>query len=81
MNLSIIIFKVNLINNSKQWWVDNGVTRYVWAEKMIFFTYKEVNVEYLYIGNSLKPKVLDIGQFILKITSKKRYILKKSVIC
>jgi len=42
-----------------------------------FFTYKEVNVEYLYIRNLLKPKVLGIGKFILKMTSEKRYILKK----
>jgi hypothetical protein len=42
MNLSTYIFEVNLINNPEQWSVDINTTRYVYTEKKMFSTYKEI---------------------------------------
>lgn len=35
---------------------------------MMFFTYKEVDGEYLYMDNKITFKVLDVGKVILKVT-------------
>lgn len=57
MNFSCVISEVNLINNPKYWWVDTNATRYVWCKNMMFYTYKEVDGENLYMRNSSTSKV------------------------
>ena len=41
INLSCVIFKINLIINPKQWWIDTGAIRHTCTKKIVFFTYKE----------------------------------------
>ena len=44
MNLSAVISEVNLVRgNTKEWWVDTGVTRHVCSEKKMFSTYNPVD--------------------------------------
>jgi len=62
MNLYCVVFEVNLINNPKQWLVDTGATRYVCTKKRVFFTYKEVDGENLYMRNSSTSKLLEVGK-------------------
>ena len=70
MNLSCVIFKVNIINNPEQWWVDIDATRYACIKKM-FSNYKEVDIENLYKVNLSTSKVLGIEKVILKINFEK----------
>jgi hypothetical protein len=49
MNLSFVDFKVNLINNSEQWWVDIDATKLVCTKKRMFFPYKKKWMEKTYI--------------------------------
>jgi hypothetical protein len=49
--------------------VYTGTTRYVYAEKIIFFSYKEVGDEYIYRENSSTSKILGIENFLLNMTS------------
>lgn len=74
MNLSTIISKVILINNLRQQWVDTSVTRYVYTEKRMFFTYKKKDDKHLYMGNSLTFKILG-SKVIPKMTFKKFFTL------
>jgi len=43
----------------------------------MFFTYKRLNGENLYMENSSTSKVLDVGRVILKMTSGKLLTLNK----
>jgi len=52
MNISCVVFKVNLVKNIEQWWVETGVTRHICAAKRMFSTYKEMDEENLYMRNS-----------------------------
>jgi len=42
--------------------VDTGATRYVCTKKRVFFTYKEVDGENLYMRNSSTSKLLEVGK-------------------
>jgi hypothetical protein len=39
----VVAFEVNLINNSKQWWVNTSATRYAYAEKKMFSNNKKTD--------------------------------------
>jgi len=56
MNLSCVAFKVNLINNPEQWWVDIDATRLVYTNKRIFFTYKKKWMEKTYTLGTHQPQ-------------------------
>lgn len=62
MNLSTVVFEVNLVGNPKEWWVDIGATRHVRFDRKMFSTYQEIeNEEQLYMGNSSTSKVAGQG--------------------
>ncbi|GMP87936.1 hypothetical protein CsSME_00040109 [Camellia sinensis var. sinensis] len=44
MHLSAIVYEVNMVgSNPKEWWVDTRVTRYIYADKKTFTTFKPVS--------------------------------------
>jgi hypothetical protein len=59
--------------------VDTGATRYVCTKKRVFFTYKEVDGENLYMRNSSTSKLLEVVKIILKITFGKLLTLNNAL--
>jgi hypothetical protein len=59
--------------------VDTGATRYVCTKKRVFFIYKEVDGENLYMRNSSTSKLLEVGNVILKITFGKLLTLNNAL--
>ncbi|XP_028054787.1 uncharacterized protein LOC114258981 [Camellia sinensis] len=58
INLSAVVFEVNLIGNLKEWLVDTGATHYICADKKMLFSYSVVdNKEQLFMGNFSISKV------------------------
>ena len=76
MNLSAVVSEINLVGNSKEWWVNTGATRHICSDKRMFSSYQEVtDGEHLYMGNSSTSKVVGQGKVILKMTSGKELTL------
>ncbi|XP_075640499.1 uncharacterized protein LOC142612270 [Castanea sativa] len=78
MNHSAVISEVNLVGgNTKEWWVDTGVTRHVCSEKKLFSTYNLVgNGRNIFMGNSSTSKIEGIAKVVLKMTTSKFFTLK-----
>ncbi|GJS66716.1 retrovirus-related pol polyprotein from transposon TNT 1-94 [Tanacetum coccineum] len=67
-----LISEVNLVgSNNSGWWVDTGATSHVCADKSMFHSFRAVDGEKLYIGNSTTVDIKGEGDVILKMTSKK----------
>jgi len=60
MNFTIVVSKVNLIINPDHCGVDTSTTRLISIEKRMFFTYQELDNEYLHIRVSSTFKVLTL---------------------
>lgn len=76
MNLSAMVSEVNLVANTKEWWIDTGATRHVCCDKNMFSTYQEINHgEQLFMGNASTSTVQGIGNIVLKMTSGKELTL------
>ena len=66
-SLSAIVSEVNLTTNNKDWWVDTGVTQYIYSEKILFTKYQKLeHDEQLFMGNSVVFKIDRKGKVILK---------------
>ncbi|KAI5314260.1 hypothetical protein L3X38_043436 [Prunus dulcis] len=67
-----IVSEVNLVGNTKEWWVDTGATRHICSEKNMSST-NEANDqgEPLFMGNSSTSKIHGQGKIVLKMTSGK----------
>ena len=78
MNISAVIFEVNLVGgNTKEWWVDTEATCHVCSEKKKFSTYNPVgNRRKIFIGNSSISKIEGIGKVVLKMTTGRFLTLK-----
>ncbi|KAF3670777.1 COP9 signalosome complex subunit 2 [Capsicum annuum] len=64
--------KCNLVGNPYEWWIDSGATRYVCANKELFSSFSQDQVEgIIYMANSDTAKVEGIGKVGLKMTSGK----------
>ena len=74
MSFSIVVAEVNLVGNTKEWWVDTGATRHICSDKKMFSSYEAIN-EQLFLGNSFTSKVEGKGKVILKMTSEKKLTL------
>jgi len=46
-NMLVVASEVNLINNSKQWWVNTSATRYAYTKKKMFSNNKKTDGENL----------------------------------
>ena len=40
INLSAMVYEVNLVQNTNEWWVDTGATRHICSDKKLFSTYQ-----------------------------------------
>ncbi|BFG40518.1 hypothetical protein CerSpe_267920 [Prunus speciosa] len=77
-NLSAIISEVNLVSNTKEWWVDTGATRHICSDRRMFTTNQQLNQgEQLFMGNSSASKVEGQGKVVLKMTSGKELTLNQ----
>ena len=73
---SAVVSEVNLVGNTKEWWVDIGATRHIRLDKKMFSSYEAINDgEQLFMGNSSTSKVEGKGKVILKKTSGKELTL------
>ena len=71
-----VVSEVNLMGNTKAWWVDTGATRHICSDKKMFSSYEAINDgEQLFMGNSSTSKVEGKGKVILKMTSGKELTL------
>ncbi|XXG54030.1 hypothetical protein AAC387_Pa03g2009 [Persea americana] len=67
INLSAVVSEVNLVGNTREWWVDTEATRHVCSNKEMFSTYQASNGEQLLMGNFTTSKVEGQGQVITPI--------------
>uniref|UniRef100_A0A2N9G4N1 Retrovirus-related Pol polyprotein from transposon TNT 1-94-like beta-barrel domain-containing protein n=1 Tax=Fagus sylvatica TaxID=28930 RepID=A0A2N9G4N1_FAGSY len=71
-----MMLTVNLVGDTKEWWVDTGATRHICSDKKMFSTYHSIeHGEQLFMGNSSTAKVEGKGKVILKMTSGKELTL------
>lgn len=75
LNLSAVVSEINLVGNTKEWWVDTGATSHICANKWMFTSYQPVDGKQLYMGNSTTSKVEGQGKIILKMTFGKELTL------
>ena len=75
-SFSVVLSEVNLVRNTKEWWVDIEATRHICSNKKMFSSYEAINDgEQLFMGNSSTSKVEGKGKVILKMTSEKELTL------
>ena len=43
ISFSTVVSEVNLVGNTKEWWVDTGATRHICLDKKIFSSYEAIN--------------------------------------
>ncbi|BFG38075.1 hypothetical protein CerSpe_243480 [Prunus speciosa] len=78
INLSAVISEVNLVTNTKEWWVDTRATRHICYDRKMFTTYQQLNQgKQLFMGNSSASKVEGQGKVVLKMTSGKELTLNQ----
>ncbi|XP_016652450.1 PREDICTED: uncharacterized protein LOC107881912 [Prunus mume] len=78
INLLSVIYEVNLVSNTEEWWVDTGATRHICSDRKMFTTYQQLNQgEQLFMGNSSASKVEGQGKVVLKMTSSKEVTLNQ----
>ena len=76
ISFSAVVSEVNLVGNTKEWWVDTEATRHICSDKKMFSSYEAINDgDQLFMGNSSTSKVEGKGKVILKMTSKKELTL------
>lgn len=72
MHLSAVVSEVNLVANSREWYVDTGATRHICSDKSLFSAYEKIEQEEkLFMGNSAYSMVEGQGKVVLKFTSGK----------
>ena len=76
INLTAVISECNMVGNPKEWWIDTGSTRHIYANRSMFSSYTTVGGdEKLYMGNSSTSKVEGVRKIALKMTSRKTVTL------
>ena len=75
IKFSAVVSEVNLVGNTKKWWVHTRATRHICSDKKMFSSYEAINDEQLFMGNSSTSKVEGKGKVILKMTSGKELTL------
>lgn len=67
-----VIFVINMLEDTKDWWINSRATRHVCNNRTLFSTYELVSDgEVLYMGNSSTVAVKRKGKVDLKFTSGK----------
>ena len=77
IDLTAIIFEVNLVgSNPKEWWIDTSATRHVCSDKKMFSTFEPIETgEKLFMGNSTTSEIKGQGKVMLKMTYGKELTL------
>ena len=76
ISFPIVVSEVNLVGNTKEWWVNTEATRHICSDKKMFSSHEAINDgEQLFMGNSSTSKVEGKGKVILKMTSEKELAL------
>ena len=58
ISFSTVVSEVNLVGNTKEWWVDTRATRHICSDKKMFSSYEAINDgEQLFMGNASTSKV------------------------
>ncbi|KAL0419311.1 UNVERIFIED_CONTAM: hypothetical protein Sradi_1344600 [Sesamum radiatum] len=71
LNLSVVVFEANLVDNPREWWIDTSATRHICSDKEMFSTYTLINGRKLFMGNSATSNIVGINNVVLKMTSRK----------
>lgn len=72
MNISVMVSEVNMVGNTRKWWVDTGATCHICSNKKMFSSHQSRNDgEQLFMGNYATSKVKGQGKVVLNMTSKK----------
>ena len=75
-----VVSEVNLVGNTKEWWVDTGATRHICSDKKMFSSYEAINDgEQLFMRNSSTSKVEGKGKVILKMAFGKELTLNNAL--
>ncbi|KAK4383188.1 hypothetical protein Sango_2800800 [Sesamum angolense] len=75
LNLSIVVFEANLVDNPREWWIDTGATRHICSDKDIFSTFTPINGRKLFMENSATSSIVGTDNVVLKMTSGKELTL------
>ncbi|KAL0320072.1 UNVERIFIED_CONTAM: Retrovirus-related Pol polyprotein from transposon TNT 1-94 [Sesamum radiatum] len=75
LNLSVVVFEANLVDNPREWWIDTGATRHICSDKEMFSTYTPINGRKLFMENSATSNIVGLGKVVLKMTSGKELTL------
>ena len=72
IDLTAVISEVNLVgSNSKELWIDTGVTRHVCSDKKMFSTFEPIETrEKVFMGNSATSNIKEQSKVVLKMTSR-----------
>nr|XP_009613533.1 uncharacterized protein LOC104106651 [Nicotiana tomentosiformis] len=71
-DLCAMLLECNLVENSREWWIDSGETRHVCANKELFTSYAPAGPnETDFMANSATAKIDRTGKIALKMTSGK----------
>ena len=75
--LVVVVSQANMVTNSKNWVVDSGATRHIYANRDAFASNTPVGDEekVVYLDDSYTSQVLGKGKVILKLTSGKTLAL------
>jgi transposase InsO family protein len=76
MDMCAMVFEANVVDKSKDRFVDTGATCHVCADKSAFSTYTPVEGRKLHMGNSASSEVAGTGIVVLKLTSGRELKLK-----
>ena len=73
----VVVSQANMVTNSKNWVVDSGATRHIYANRDVFSSYTPVGDEenVVYLSDSQTAQVLRKGKVMLKLTSGKTLTL------
>ena len=65
-----VISQVNIVAHIKEWAIDSGATRHIWANQEAFASYTSIgdNSEVVYLSDSRTAKVSVKDKVLLKLT-------------
>lgn len=70
-DFAAVVCEVNMVYDTKEWWVDTGATRHICSDQDLFTNYEPIEGEHLFMGNASTSAVKGKGKVILKLTSGK----------
>ncbi|KAK4397602.1 hypothetical protein Sango_1235700 [Sesamum angolense] len=75
LNLTVVVFEANLVDNPREWWIDIGATSHICSNKEIFSTTHQSMGKKLFMENSATSNIVGLGNVVLKMTLGKELTL------